>query len=217
MNRFSLISAASGLLLAAPCAAQIAPGQSGTSSMSYLSSSEAWETLTEFGKCYANYSRTDAVKLVSTQAGSADEANTYRRLFSKAYQSCLGTVEELQFSYGMVRGAIAEGLCRKQIPVPSALIINHAPDQPQVHTLSEAAICYTARHIEAAKNLVGLTKPGSKKEAAAIDALWLDFGQCVPTTASAALKLDITLVRFRIAEALWRLGATPGLGKEQAQ
>jgi hypothetical protein len=170
---------------------------------------EAFDTLSEFGKCYASTSRNDALKLVATQAGTVQEAQTYKHLFEKPYQSCLGNVTDLQISSAFVRGSIAEGLYWKRVPVPPNLMITQPPDAAQVHSLSEAAICYVGRHRNTAQELVEGTGPGTKKEISAVAALMADFAECIPPTARASLGLDPTLVRFRIAEALWRLGAVP--------
>ena len=190
--------------------AQIAPGQSGTSTMRYISGQLVFEELAEFGKCYASTSRADALKLVSTQAGTMDEAKTYRHLFQKPYQSCLGNVTELRVSHDLVRGAIAEGLYWKSAPVPANLAVAQVPSGAQARSLSEAAICYVGRHRATAQHLVEDTKPGTRNEFQAVTALWRDFSECVPPTAASSLRLDATLVRFRIAEALWRLGVGPG-------
>lgn len=207
MKRISLLMGATSLLLAAPVVAQVAPGRSGSSSMSYLSGRESWEALSEFGKCYANYSRDDAIKLVAARPGSPEEIQVYRKLFSKAYQSCLGDVTELNFDHGLVRGAIAEGLFLKKVPVPVDLMVRQVPDQAQVRNVSDAALCYAAKHLSAANELIEGTKPGSKQEAAAVDSIWTDFGQCIPAAVK-SLTINPTLVRFRIAEALWRLGGS---------
>jgi hypothetical protein len=200
-------------LIAAPAAAQESAmrDRAGSSSMFTISGKLAYGELAEFGKCYAATSRNDSILLLSSPAGSAEEAKTYKHLFQKPYQSCLGNITEFRISHHLVRGAIAEGLYLKKIPVSANLAVAQVPAGSQVKNLSEAAICYAGNHRSAAQALVEGTKPGSEKEFKAISALWPDFSSCVPPKASAGVKLDVTLVRFRIAEALWRLGAIPGL------
>ena len=68
-------------------------------------------------------SRTGTFALIATDPGSLEEAKTYKKLFSKPYQSCLGDVTQFNVSHTLVRGAIAEGLYRKKIPLPTALIV----------------------------------------------------------------------------------------------
>jgi hypothetical protein len=146
---------------------------------------------------------------VATQAGSADEAKTYKRLFSKPYQACLGNLTEVRVSHHIVRGVIAEGLYWKKVPVPANLQVTRAPTAQDAKSLSDAAVCYAAGHREAAKALVDRTRLGSDREVEAVKALSRDFMPCIPPTVRGPLRLDTTLLRLRIAEALWRLGATP--------
>ena len=202
------------LLLAASTAAiaQLAPGQSGSSTQSYSNGPEVWDDLAEFGKCYASIERKEALVLVSTRPGSMEELQTYKRLFRKPYQSCLADVTSMSFSPFLVRGAIAEGLYRKKVPVPANLAVTSIPSREQVTNFGEAAICYVARHRDAAQSLVDGTHPGSKKEADAVMAMSDGISECIPPNAKKTLALDTTPLRFRLAEALWRLGIVPGGG-----
>ena len=195
-------------LLSSAAQAQIASGTSGRSTLSYLSGRLVWEELAEFGKCYASFSRNDAVRLVSTPAGSADEAKTYRSLFQKPYQSCLGNVTELRVPPGMVRGSIAQGLYLKRVAVPPGLLVQRTPDLAEVHSLSDAALCYVGGQRAEAQRLIENTKAGSRAEEEAFESVWPNFSRCLPANA-AGVKFDLMLIRFRIAEALWRMGAFP--------
>ena len=112
----------------------------------------------------------------------------------------------------LVRGAIAEGLYRKKIPVPANLAVTSIPSREQVTNFGEAAICYVARHRDAAQSLVDGTHPGSKKEADAVMAMSDGISECIPPNAKKTLALDTTPLRFRLAEALRRLGIVPGGG-----
>jgi hypothetical protein len=190
--------------------AQLDPSRSGTSSMSYLGGQAGWNELRDFGACYASYETKDALKLVATKPASVEEIETYKQLFRKANQYCLGSVTSLRASSALVRGAIAEGLYKKKIPVPANLAVTTVPAMEQVHNFSDAALCYAAAHRAEALSLVNETKPGSKQEYAAIEKLWHGFAECIPPIARQSVQVDTTLVRFRIAEALWRLGNAPG-------
>jgi len=190
--------------------AQLAPSRSGTSTMSYLGGQAGWNELRDFGACYASYETKDALKLVATKPASVEEIETYKQLFRKANQYCLGSVTSLRASSALVRGAIAEGLYKKKIPVPANLAVATVPTVEQVHNVSDAALCYAGSHRGEALSLVNETKPGSKDEYAAIDALWNGFAECIPPIARQSVQIETTLVRFRIAEALWRLGNAPG-------
>jgi hypothetical protein len=205
MKRAILLAVAAGASLASPAAAQIAPGRSGSSSMSYLGEKEIWPVVSEFGSCYAEVNRLDALKLIATVPNSASEAQTYRKLFTKPYQSCLGDVTSMGgMAIGMIRGAIAEGLYKKRIALPANLMLT-APAPGQIRNLSHAALCYAAAHPDAARALIAQTKPGSRKEFDAIVAMMPDFRRCIPQGALNT-QFDATQIRFRIAEALLRTG-----------
>lgn len=193
-------------LFATPAAAQIAPGLSGKSSKSTFGGAEAWSTLTDFGQCYAWTQRNNAIALVSTRPGSADEAALYKRLFSKPYQSCLSLATELRFDHSMVRGAIAEGLYHKAVPVPANLAVSAPPAIGSVRNLSDASLCYAFGHRDTVRSLLSSTKMGSEAEAEAIKKLMPDFSQCIPAAAK-NVALSYTQLRIRLAEAMWRINA----------
>jgi hypothetical protein len=201
--------------LGSPAAAQLAEGRSGTSTMSYLRDDEIMGVLSGFGICYAEQNKADAFSLIATQPNSPAETATYRKLFRKPYQSCLGDVVEMRgMAISMIRGAIAEGLYRKKIPIPANLIAS-VPAVGQIHNLSQASLCYAASHAEQARQLIAGTKPGSRKEYEAVVAMMPDFRRCIPPGASNT-QFDVTQIRFRVAEALLRLPASalaPEAGK----
>ena len=208
MRRIAVFAAL--VAVSAPALAQESAmrDRAGSSTMFFISGKLVTEELAEFGKCYASMNRTNALALVATQAGSKDEATTYKRLFSKPYQACLGNLSEVRVSHHIVRGVIAEGLYWKRASVPANLQVSRAPTAQEAKSLSDAAICYAAGHRDAAQALM-VTRLGSDREVEAIKALSSDFMPCIPPTVSGPLRLDTTLLRLRIAEALWRLGATP--------
>ncbi|MEO7239765.1 MAG: hypothetical protein ABIW16_00020 [Sphingomicrobium sp.] len=192
---------------ATPAWAQLASGRSGSSSLTMIEGQEVWDRLSEFGVCYASRNRASAYELVSTRAGSADEATTYRRLF-RGESSCLGDLSEMRVDWQLVRGTIGEGLYRKSVPVPPQLAVTTAPTVDQVRNFSDAALCFTGAHSDAAKALIQ-TRVGAKAEDAAVTALLPGLGACIPAAAKNSLNMNTTMIRFRIAEALWKLGQIP--------
>jgi len=184
--------------------AQIAPGQSGSSTTTVIEDDgEAWRTLVAFGTCYAARNSANAFALIATEPGSREEARTYRRLFSRDTQSCLGGNTELQMPPAMVRGAIAEGLYERGVAPPPDLV--QAPPQAgSVRTLSEAARCYAAAHRDRVHALAADTRAGSRQEHAALSAMAPDFFRCVPDTARGR-QFDPTLIRYRLIEAALRM------------
>ena len=205
-KRAAMVLTAAGavVLTAASASAQIAPGQSGSSStIVFTDNGEAFRTLNAFAACYARLNSARALELIATEPATREEAQTYRRLFSRDNMSCLGENTELRMPVAMVRGAIAEGLYKGGIALPPNLV-QAAPAPGEVRTLSEAARCYTATHREQVRVLVEQTTAGSRREFEALGEIAGGFFQCVPETARGR-RFDPTQVRFRLAEALLRL------------
>jgi hypothetical protein len=200
--RATLLGAGLALsLLASSASGQISNGASGSSTMFYLNREQAMEEVVGFGSCYAKESTEKALRLIATRPSSREEAQTYVALFKRPYQACLGDVTRLGATLPLVRGAIAQGLYKRKIPVPAALM-QTAPAPAQVRNLSDAARCYLASHREDARSLVDGTKVGSRKEYDAVMKLLPEFLKCVPSGAKG--EFTATLVRFRLAEALLR-------------
>ncbi|MEA3008448.1 MAG: hypothetical protein QOJ91_140 [Sphingomonadales bacterium] len=192
-------------LPASPVSAQIANGASGSSTMFYLSGEQAMEEVVGFGSCYAKLHSDKALRLIATRPGSREEAETYVALFKKPYQDCLGDVTRLGATLPMVRGSIAQGLYKHNMPLPATLV-QAAPARTQVRNLADASRCYVAAHREEARGLVAETKVGGRKEFDAVAKLIPDLRKCIPDGAKA--QFSATLVRFRLAEALLRMPAS---------
>jgi hypothetical protein len=210
-----LVTLAALTFFVEPASAQIASGRSGSSSMTYFGGQEVWDTLGEFGTCYALREKPAAYQLVATRGGSVEEAAVYKRLFRNQNQLCLGDVSQLSVNHQLVRGAIAEGLYRQSVPVPETLAVRVAPTSEQVRNFGDTALCYAAKHPAEAKALVA-TRVGSKAEDQAVTAALPNFKPCIPSGAKRRLQVDVTLIRFRVAEALWKLGATPAARRQAA-
>ena len=193
------------LVGAVSAGAQIAPGQSGHSTMSYFGGDEAWDTLREFGECYASTQRTNALKFVSTRPDSVEERAEYVRQFSSDGQNCLSLASELRVPYQMVRGVVAEGLYRRGIAVPASLAVNSPPALSGVRNFMDAALCFTAGHREQVRTLLATTKLGTKAENDAVGALMPAIGACIPAAAR-QVSISSPMIRVRLAEAMWRLG-----------
>ncbi|MFL6729424.1 MAG: hypothetical protein ACJ8E3_09590 [Sphingomicrobium sp.] len=204
MSKFATFFAAL-LLIPSAASAQLAGGRSGTSSTTTYSGRIAFDELNAFGACFATRQTKDALRLVSTEAGSADEARIYKALFSKE-QYCLGDLAGLSVPWQLVRGAVGEGFYSRRVPVPANLALPRdlAPDK--VKSVFDAASCYAGRHPADARALIETTKPATKEESAMLDAHWAEFEECLPPNMPAGFKFDTLLLRYRIAEALWRMG-----------
>jgi hypothetical protein len=166
---------------------------------------EAWRTLAIFGRCYAESSEADAYALIATEPDSREERETYVRLFHRETQVCLGGGASLRVPIGMVRGAIAEGLLRRGAPMPANLVQPVQAPGATVRTLSGIARCYAAAHRAEVRALLETTI-GSPREQEALTAMTSDLASCLPDIARGR-RFDNTQFRFRLAEALLRLGA----------
>lgn len=168
-----------------------------------MDGSEAMRTLRAFGACYAMRNTANAWALIATEPGSRGEAETYRRLFRRDSEGCLGEATELRVPVFMVRGAIAEGLYERRLAVPLQLQFPALAPGAPIRTLSEAARCYASAHPDGVRALLE-TAPGSRPEYAALSEMAEDFFRCVPETARGR-RFDATQVRYRLAEALLRM------------
>jgi hypothetical protein len=208
--RNRLIAFACLLALPSAATAQYDPGsRSSISTIRSLGSKEVWDSLIVFGSCYASSQRAKAFRFVATEPGTADEARAYKALFRNSDEPCLGDVTDLTINYQFVRGAIAEGLYLKRVPVPANLAARPIARE-QVQSVLQTAICYASQNPAEARWLIENTSPASKKEDERISALWPRFEACLPPKMPQSFRIDTTLLRFRIAEAMWRLGMVPG-------
>ena len=180
-------------------------GHSGISSEQTYSGREAFDDLAEFGGCYATRQQKEALTLLATPPGSANEARVYKQLFSKS-QFCLGDLTSLSVPWTYVRGAVGEGFYTRKVPVPSNYAAPHSLAPDKVQSVMDAAVCYADKHAAEARALIETTKPATKEESAAMEALWPNFETCLPANMPQGFKFDPLIVRYRIAEALWRLG-----------
>ena len=89
---------------------------------------------------------------------------------------------------------------------PANLIAPRDLPPDRVQSVMDAAICYAGKHPADARALIEATKPATKEQAAAFDAHWSDFEACLPSNMPKGYQFDTLLLRYRIAEALWRQG-----------
>lgn len=178
---------------------------SGTTTTQEFESRAAFDDLAQFGGCFATRQPKDALRLLATSPGSVDEARVYKELFSKD-QYRLGDLSQLSVPWQYVRGAVGEGSFTRRVPLPQAYAAPHSLAPEKVQSVMDAAICYVDRHATEARALIEGTRPETKEETAAMDALWPNFEACLPPNMPKGFKMDSLIVRYRIGEALWRLG-----------
>jgi hypothetical protein len=196
--------AATLVAVAAMASAQIGGGHSGISTEWSFGGRIAFDELNAFGQCFASKQGNDALKLISTEPGSVEEARVYKQLFSNE-QACLGDLAGLNVPWQYVRGAVAEGYYTRHLAVPPKLALPRDLEPAKVQPVMDAATCYAGKHPADATALIA-TKPASKEQAAVLDAHWTEFEACLPANMPAGYKFDTLLLRYRIAEALWREG-----------
>ena len=207
-------------LMVAGCAgqaalAQIAPGYSGTSSLTIIEDEEAFRMLRAYGSCFAMRQPAEALALIAAAPGSSVEADTFRRRVRRTSLVCLGGETELHMPMYMLRGAIAEGLYRRGVVLPPDLALPiPAPGAP-TRTLAEAARCYIAGHRDQVRALIDQTQMGSREEYARLSEMAPDFFLCLPEGYRGG-QFSTVLIRGRLAEALYRMPApTPAPAREE--
>jgi hypothetical protein len=188
---------------------QIAPGRSGSSSLHFMDQEESMRTLALFGRCYARRARADGLALIATRPTSREEAETYRRLFRRDV-ICLGPGTTMSMPLAYVRGAIAEGFFHSEEGFPASHRLG-APSVDQVRNVADAARCYAAGHQGQVRALIAMS-PGSKAEFDAVSGMMDGIRACLPP--GARFEMSATVIRYRLAEGLLRLGpaapAPPG-------
>ena len=186
-------------LYGAEAAAQFGPGQSGASTSTPITNVQPYRELRAFGTCFARTQRRDALTLIATVPGSAEEKDAFRRLVYGERATCLFGGTRMSMPTMFARGAIAEGLLRSG-GVPESYRLP-APSATEVRDLYGAARCYTASHRTEVDGVLQ-THPGSREEVAAIAALWEGFRTCMPNF---KVRLNAPWIRFLLAEAALRL------------
>jgi hypothetical protein len=182
--------------------AQIAPGRSGGPDVLYLDAEESMKQLATFGRCYGKNQRKQALSLIAARPASREEAEVFRKLFKGDNQMCLIDGTTMYSSIDTIRGAIAEGLLRSGEPLPAELRLT-VPAPTEVRGLSEVTRCYAGSHPREAQAVLA-TRPGSRAEFETVQGVVGAFGPCLPP--GGRIRAVATLVRFRLAEALLRLG-----------
>lgn len=190
--------------------AQIAPGYSGSSSANgfVAGNEETWQTLRVFGACFARNNRPQAFTLLATEPGSAAEAQASRQMFRDGPQDCMGYTRRMRAPISLLRGAIAEGLMKRHIPIPADLVAPAPAPGAQLRSAGDAARCYAAAHPDRVRGLLA-TPLGSRREAETIAAIVNGgLSRCLPEGAGPQTPHP-TRLRYALVEALLRLPASP--------
>jgi|GEM_PF-5682756 len=188
---------------AAPAGAQVAPGLSGSSTSAPVQMEEVWQELAHYGRCVAGQRTQEALDILRAETGSREESERLGRLLRDRKTSCSHDFD-LILPAPLFRGAIAEGLYDRRVPMPPELAWAPIPKGSPVPTFSHIARCYLPGNEARVAQLVEKTKPGSREEARAMAAIMPGFRACLPA-AVRNRPFNITQVRLRLAEALLRM------------
>ncbi|UYY58888.1 hypothetical protein [Sphingomonas sp. S2-65] len=188
-----------GMILAAPASAQVGGGQSGVSTSTPATNMRPFQELRNFGTCYARNQPKDALRIIATEPGSADEKNVLGKLIYGEHTTCMFGGTKMSMPPVFARGAIAEGLLTSD-GVPETYRLS-APAIGEAKDLHGVARCYTNGHRSEVGKLLS-TRAGSPEEVKAVAGLWDDFRACMP---GFKVRLNAPWIRFLLAEALLRL------------
>ena len=185
--------------------AQIAPGYSGSSDGGtvYMGNEEIWQALRVFGSCYARLSTAHALELLGNEPGTQGERDAVRRAIRDP-QNCFGYVSRVRAPYAWLRGAVAEGLWKRRVAIPTTLLRGAPARGTESRNIHDSARCVAAAHGDQVRALLA-TSIGSRGERETAEALLSGpFMRCVPPEVG-ALILSPLMVRYMLAEALLRL------------
>lgn len=205
LPRFLLVLATLALSLAAgPAMAQVAPGLSGSSTSQPVQMEDVWQELAHYGRCIAGQRQQEALDVLRAESGSRQERERLGNLLGDRKTSCSHDFD-LVLPAPLFRGAIAEGLYDLRVPMPPELAWAPIPKGAPVPTFSHIARCYLPGNEARVADLVRKTGPGSRQEARAMATILPGFRACLPAE-HRKRPFNITQVRLRLAEALFRMG-----------
>jgi hypothetical protein len=196
---------------AAPAYAQMAPGVSGSSTSAPVQVHEFWQELAHYGRCIAGQRQQQALDVLRAETGSRAESERLGRLLRDRTTNCSQDFD-LVLPAPLFRGAIAEGLYDRRAPMPPDLAWTPIPKGEPVPTFSHIARCYLPGNEARVAELVEKTRPGSRDEARAMAAIMPGFRACLPAK-TRNRPFNITQVRLRLAEALFRMGPPRSAGE----
>jgi hypothetical protein len=179
--------------------AQLGTGQSGHSTAVGKTNVRPFLELQAFGKCFAKTYRSQALAVIATVPGTAEEAKAFDRLVYGEDVGCLFGGTQMVMPIVFARGAIAEGLL-KGGGVPDGYRLP-SPAAAQVRSLHDGARCYVAGHRTEVDALLA-TQLGSLEENKAAAAIWPEFRTCIP---GQSVRLNAPWIRFLMSEALLRV------------
>jgi hypothetical protein len=203
--------AAAAGLPAATSHAQLAPSYSGISSEPRAGTSEEfWFSVSSLGNCIARLKTDQSRALLGTAPASPAEAKAIRAMLGRT-TGCLQYASRMVAPSDLIRGAIVEGLYKRDVRVPPAAIDVPRPPRmdPQAgaaikpyRVLADFARCFASKHPDRVHRMITQTYLGTDKAHAAINALEPDAPECLPPNMK--IQFEPTEIRLALVEALYR-------------
>jgi hypothetical protein len=217
LSRLQALALFAAAFAAGPAYAQVAPGLSGSSTSGPVQMQEVWQELAHYGRCIAGQRQQEALDVLRAETGSRAESERLGRLLRDRTTNCSQDFD-LVLPAPLFRGAIAEGLYDRRAAMPADLAWTPIAKGEPVPTFSHIARCYLPGNEARVAQLVEKTRPGSRDEERAMAAIMPGFRACLPAK-SRNRSFNITQVRLRLAEALFRMGPArhPGQQREAAK
>jgi hypothetical protein len=211
IGRQALVLAAAAVLASTAGNAQLASGYSGFSSGPRQGTTEEfWFSLSRLGDCFGHTKGSQSQALLATQPSSIEEAKAVQAMLGR-YTACLRHADQMRATTNLVRGAIAEGLYKRQVRVPAAAI--EVPRPPAVdqetsatlvpfRVLADFSRCFAARNPDRVHRLVLETRLGTTESNAAVAALDPLASECLPPNLK--IQFEPNDIRLSLVEALFK-------------
>ena len=209
--RHAAVFAAVAGLLVTTGNAQLASTYSGFSGEPRRGTSEEfWFALSSLGQCFARMKTEQSRALLATQPASAAEAKAVREMLGRQ-TGCLRHASRITMRSDLLRGAIIEGLYKRdvrapvaavEVPRPAAVDPRSGDEIEPFEFLAEFARCFASKHPQRVHRLVTETHLGTAKSHAAIAEFEPIVPECLPP--NARMQFEPTDIRLALVEALYR-------------
>ena len=164
----------------------------------------------EFGSCVVDRARSGVVEQLLALDYRTDEYRNRLQAVMKGHDRCLAPGWQLSASRVLIAGALAEAVLRSEVKadeVPGRLAYDPARRPIKARSPTEAmALCTALVAPQATARLLS-TKPTSKQEREAMQAIGPAMASCLRKDAK--LALNKPALRSLLALAAWRIVTTP--------
>ena len=194
-----------GMLMAvtaAPVAAQLKPGTSGSSSAPRdAGSDQYWYLVRSMGDCLAENKTELAVAFLDSEIDSGAEDKAFGKLFGRVRNMCMRNFVSASFRRAHIRGSIAEGLYRQNMRQRGADFIPVVAAPEAIGSIHDFARCYIVSNFAETRDFLDDTKLNTSGETERLQELASGFQPCLPQDRE--VKLRPIVVRLALAEAMY--------------